>query len=299
MHGRRGITILEVVIALAMIVALIVWFCISTLSSRRTAARLKDAQTLKDIHRAMVVWSNNGVGEFPLPSRMDLFNHTIAAEDRAKNTTANIFSVLVFFGNLSPEQLISARETNPAISADGDYAYINPPAAVDPNNALWDPAFSADFTNGKTGNISFAHLQPGGRRVSMWQDTFAPDEAVLANRSPEITSVTITGAADDAANYTVATRSPRSLASAIHGTPTRWRGNVAFNDGRVDFVDTLGPLAPIGTMPPRQITLNATPANPRDVIFFDEPEDTDHFNLYLGIFITAGEKPSEFKGIWD
>ena len=36
-----------------------------------------------------------------------------------------------------------------------------------------------------------------------------------------------------------------------------------------------------------------------DLIFFDEPDDVNQSNIYLGIFITAGEKPSEFKGIWD
>ena len=55
--------------------------------------------------------------------------------------------------------------------------YDAPKAAVNPANALWDPAFNADFTGGKTGNDSYAHVQPAGARKDAVEAVVARDAA--------------------------------------------------------------------------------------------------------------------------
>jgi hypothetical protein len=304
---RRGITILEVVCALIVIIAIVVGIRLATHSSRRAAAQLKDADQLRQIGTAMVTWCNGCAGEFPLASRVDLGSTTVPDLDRAKNTTANIFSILIYNGNIAPALLISVGETNASIRVDGDYAYNSPATAVQPMNALWDPAFSADFTNGRTSNMSFTHLQPSGAngkgRINIWADTFSNTEAILANRGPEVSSVAINGNADRSSSYSVSTRTPTSLASAIHGTRAQWRGNVTFNDGHGEFVSSLGPFTPAagnaGLPAPTGMFYTSAAGNRWDTIFFDEPDDVNQLNIYLGIFTTAGEKPSDFTGIWD
>lgn len=299
MNRRRGITITEVLIALAVIAGLVVWLCVATFANRRTAAQLKDADQIRHIMQGMIVWCNSSAGEYPLPSRFDSGDTTVPELGRAKNTTANIFSMMIYNGVISPAHCISVSEKNPSIVVDKDFAYNTPVAAVDPKNALWDPAFSADFTNGNTGNVSIAHLQPGGRRTAAWQDTFSPDEAVLANRGPEISSVTISGKPELPASYIIQTAKPTSLASAIHGSPTRWRGNAAFNDGHVAYFTYPGPFVSQATLPGSWKLPYTDATGKLDTIFFDEPDDPKDFNLFLGIFTTAGEEPSDFKGIWD
>jgi hypothetical protein len=187
-------------------------------------------------------------------------------------------------------------EANPSIRVDGDYEYTNPKRAVNPADALWDPAFNADFTGGRTGNLSFSHLQPSGKfgsgaanasgRLSHWSEADTTIRPLFANRGPEIDSLP-----DD---DRIKSKNPDSYTHAIYGSRRTWEGNVAFSDGSVEFRMRLNS---------RDISFPSfydSPTGRRlDVVFFDEPDDVNQSNIFLGIFTTAGEKPSEFKGIWD
>ncbi|MBX3404223.1 MAG: hypothetical protein KF699_12510 [Phycisphaeraceae bacterium] len=263
---------------------------------------MRDSIQLRGISQSLIIWANGNNGNYPLPSQIDTADFTVAESGRAKDTTANIFSILIFNGNISPEICISPAESSPSIARDEDFEYSNPKAAASPMNALWDPAFSADFTSAKGGNFSYGHLQPSGTRgdpaalhaarvpagrLSVWRDTFSTTEAIIANRGPEISAV--------AADYTPTLKNKSSNTFLIHGGRNSWEGNVAYNDGHVAFETTLKPLSPGGAA-----MSYTTASGPRlDTIFFDEPDDVNQSNIFLGIFITAGEKPGEFKGIWD
>ncbi len=104
--------------------------------------------------QSLIVWASNNNGSYPLPSQLDVANMTVAEKGRAKDTTANILSLLIFNGHISTEMCICPDEANKRIANFEDYEYSNPKKAVKPQEAMWDPAFSTDFTKGK-GNWSW------------------------------------------------------------------------------------------------------------------------------------------------
>jgi len=301
---RRAFTVVEliaVIISTVILAVVIVGVLMPALSGPRFAPQLKDSTQLRGISQSMVVWANNNNGEYPLPSILDQSDLTVADKGRAKDTTANIFSILSYNGFISPEICVSPSESNRAISADDDYAYNSPVTAVSPADALWDPAFAADFTAGGRGggNFSYGHLQPSGTRgtpagtntaaieptgrLQAWRDTFSTTEAIIGNRGPEIASV--------ASDYTPTLKNKSSNTFRIHGGRSTWEGNIGYNDGHVQFETS---LKPTGAM-----RYTSTSGERWDSLFFDEPDDTNQSNIFLGIFTTAGEKPADFKSIWD
>lgn len=269
----------------------------SLLKARAQARQLRDATQIRGIVHSMVVWANNNNGTFPLPSEFDTGNDTVSLNGRAKDTTANILSILIFNGSISPELCISAAEVNPNIKVDKRYEFNHPKSAVRPANALWDPGFNADFTKGQIANNSFAHLQPSDGRLPRWADTFGELEPVVSNRSPEIEKVDRRG--DEASGWTYSVTAKRdSLTLKIHGAPDTWEGNIGFGDGRAEFVTR---LAPEGRVEDKKWLPYTTRDGTKflDTYFFDEDDDRDGSNAFLGIFVTAGKSPKDFRGIWD
>src|SRR4029077_3022728 len=118
-------------------------------------------------------------------------DQTVGDSGHTKDTTANILSLLVFNGGVSPEMLINPAESNTdQIQRADDYNYTAPRSAVSAANALWDPAFRgtpedpirfwgkavAGTVDKKPGNQSYAHLIPTGNRLKMWSDTYNSTE---------------------------------------------------------------------------------------------------------------------------
>jgi prepilin-type processing-associated H-X9-DG protein len=305
---RRGFTVIELIAIIFIAIVIVVVLLPPLGKPRINSPRNRDSTHIRAIAQSMVVWANNNNGEYPLPSAIDVSDTTVADKGRAKDTTASIISMLIFNGHISPDTCINPAEANTGnIQRDEDYIYDSPQAAVDPSNALWDPAFSADFTNPNISNFSYAHLQPSGTRgvngaaptgrLLKWRDTFDPREAVLGNRSPELSAVNISGKPTSESSYSSVIKNPASNTFLIHGGRSTWEGNIAFNDGHVEFITKLSPFKPSGA---KATPSYNTAAGPRlDTIFFDEPDDIAQTNTFLGIFTTAGEKPADFKAIWD
>lgn len=269
----------------------------SLLKARAQARQLRDATQIRGIVRSMVIWADNNNGMFPLPSAFDTGNDTVDLNDRARDTTASILSILIFNGSISTELCVSAAEVNPNIKVDTRYEFNYPKSAVRPANALWDPGFKADFTKGQIANNSFAHLQPSDGRLPRWADTFGELEPVVSNRSPEVEKVDRKG--DDAAGWTYdVTAKKGSLTLRIHGAPDTWEGNIGFGDGRAEFVTR---LALEGRVEDKKWLPYTTREGKTflDTCFFDEDDDREGSNAFLGIFVTAGKSPKDFRGIWD
>ncbi len=308
-QSRRGLTRTDVVVIIVVCVVGVIVVCsglvgifLPTLINTRKAGRhFRDETQVLAIHKVMSVWASSHQGTYPLPSRLDMAGMTVKEQGAEKDTTANIFSVMIYSGLVSTEICISPTEVNPNIKEAADYEFDSPKAAVSPANALWDPAFSADFTSKKGGNISYAHLQPCGKRLSMWGTTPSPGwvlDPILSNRGPEIGSLT----PNPDGSVTATPKNPASNTFLIFGRSTTWQGFIAFNDGHVDFVTQLAPsAAQVSGLLWR--TYDATIAGktvPRpDVFFCDEPDDANAANSFLGIFIKAGPKPTNFVPIWD
>lgn len=69
----------------------------------------------------------------------------------------------------------------------------------------------------------------------------------------------------------------------IHGSRTRWEGNVGYNDNHVSFETSLTPGN--GALAYR----DGAGVEWYDVLFYDEPDDPTHTNAYLGIWNEVAE----------
>ncbi len=290
----RGFTRIEL-LAVVGIAVLIVVLVLATVLPRRSHVNhggryLRDSLQVRGIVQAMAIWAGNNQNRYPLPSTLDLDDATVAETGPAKDTTANILSLMVFNGSVPVEILISPAEANGNIQQCTTYEFSAPKASRVPAKALWDPGLSADFTGRSIGNTSYAHLLPSGPRLVKWSDTFNQTEAVLGNRGPQIASVSKN--ADGTVKAAVV--DPQSNTFLIHGGRTTWEGNVGFNDSHVDFTVNLTPEATSG------LTYRDASGKPwPDVFFYDEPDDVAGANAFLGIFIRAGSQPADFSAIWD
>lgn len=264
------------------------------------ARQMKDATQIRGIHQAMVIWAQSNQDKFPLPSEIDKKGSTQAGPDASKDTTANIMSLLVFNGFIPPEMLVGPAESNQNIKVVENYQYSNPTRAVRPAEALWDPALSADFTGGKTGNVSYAHLQPVAKRREQWMNTFSAMYPQVGNRGPRIDGVEPDVQSTNPLARWVKAAPGMSNTYAIHGQPQTWEGNIGYADSHVEFLTSLGP--PADATPLTWLSFRSREDNTKqilDVYFYDEPEDRETGNAYLGIFTKSGSQKPEWQSIWD
>lgn len=277
--ARRAFTLIQTLVVVAVAGIGLALLAVSSTRTRCGNRQLKDSMQIRGIHQGMTIWVAGNSDTYPRPSSIDVNNATVPQTGAAKDTTANIDSILIHNGFVPPDMFVSPAEANPSITVYDDYQYTAPRAAADPSKALWDPAFSADFTNGGTGHTSYAHLLPAAPRE--WAATYDADQAVVGNRGPRITAIN---------NGSPALAIPNSTTLLIHGTARNWEGNIAYNDNRIEFETALAG-APTYT--------DAAGTKRPDFFHFDEPDDPARTNNYLGIFTTAGETPESFTAIWD
>jgi hypothetical protein len=271
-------------------------------AARDRARQLKDSTQARGIHQAFVVWAQNNNDQYPLPSAVDKENRTVKAEGKAKDTTANIMSLLVYCGSVGTEMLVSPAEKNPAVKAYESYSFDRPKKAAQPKRALWDPTLKASLGPDE-GHISYAHLQPCAGRLEKWTNTFNASEAIIASRGPEIASVA--HAPDDAerpeghARPVVPTFAKAdSLTLSMLGDGTAWTGHIVFNDNHVELQKKM--LASGKQYSHKDLLYRDAAGKKRsDVIFFDEADDPAGKNHYIGIFTGAGDTPAQYKAIWD
>ena len=251
--------------------------------------QLKDATHIRGLQQAFVMHAQNNKDRFPLPSLYDLKDNTVKLQGPEKDTTANIYSMLLYNGYIAPDMLVSPAESNDKIKACDTYEYDRPKKAANPPLALWDPGFSADFSDGNTGHASYAHLMPSKPRYPLWTSTFDATQPVLGNRGPKVAAVTYKG--EPGARTATPEIHGKSKTFAIHATPDAWEGNIAFADGHVEFMTQL-------THAKRTFKNDKDEAMP-DVLFLNEDTDPADTNIILGIFTHAGPTTRNFKAIWD
>jgi prepilin-type N-terminal cleavage/methylation domain-containing protein len=298
--GRRAFTILELSACIAasgiLASAAVVAMGSQPGGARASARQKKDSMQVRGVHQALIVFSQNNGDQYPLPSKLDKRDFTVEAKGRAKDTTANIYSIVIFNGSVSPEMFVSPVEKNPAVAVAEDYSYSDPKRAATPEKAIWDPGFAVSLGPSK-GNASYAHLQPAGVRRKAWSNTFSATECVLSTRGPQISGVEYKEAAAGARVAIPSLAKPGSVTLSFFEPLESWSGHLTYNDNHVEFAAEA--LAHQRSWSPKTIYKDEEGKEWPDVLFFDEPADKAHSNAFLGLFTTAGAEPGDYTSIWD
>lgn len=244
MRVRSGFTLIELLVVIA-IIAILIGILIPALGkSRQSARQLQDSTSVRSFVQALHVWAGGHDGAYPLPSRLDRSDTTMAASHpREKDNAGNIASVLIYNNLLKVEQMVSAAEQSPRIAKAEGYSMSGSDKAATPADALWDPGFAGNTEEidasatgiglgrrGTNGNLSFALIPPFGQRADAWRLDTDGDSVMVANRGPMYNGTPGAWALyDDAA-------SNRSNTLRIHGGDKQWDGNVGISDGSVAFL---------------------------------------------------------------
>jgi hypothetical protein len=179
---------------------------------------VKDAEQMRGIHQAWLVFSNEYQGIMPTPGlvrRLPVDGQIQpgrGAEDKNANTTANLYSFCIMGNYFGPELSISPVERNPKVKVQPDDVY-NFQAYNVVNAVYWDANFAADLEKGS--NVSYAHQPIAGEWAKKWRATSDAKWPVLGNRGPK-------GGGLD----------PSSFTCGPHGN---WAGNIIYMDNHVEY----------------------------------------------------------------
>ncbi len=298
-HARRAFTILELV---AVLVSCVISIVVATQSSRAVARQLKDSTQIRGITQACAIWAQNNREKYPTPSRVDMTGATLPRPDGLNgrdlrlDTTGNTLSMLIWNGFFPPELTVSPAEKGNVKLMD-TFQSANPPTAMRPHDAFWDPAFRGTPLDewggkvpGKIGDAShnsYAQVVYPGGREKLWTNTFSSREASWGNRGPAYEF-------DGGSWHPIAGNQfgDGSTTMRIHGEPETWEGNIGFNDQSVDYVLRPDPEHLVWTFSEPQMRLP-------DNLFHAEHDHTralidEHIKVVMG---NDGRGMAEFTGV--
>ncbi|MEO1598810.1 MAG: hypothetical protein AAFR78_09795, partial [Planctomycetota bacterium] len=153
------------------------------------------------------------------------------AERNDLNTTANMHSVLVAENYYDTEILVSPTEQNANVIVKDDYNYavLNPnPTGIGP--IFWDHSMAANLDS--ECNISYGSTPILGKRQRQkWKDTGDSNFCIIGTRGPCLGwGPGQPGAVPE-----------EDLTYELLGPDSKWSGNLCFNDGHINRVDTFVP----------------------------------------------------------
>ena len=252
---RRQLSLLEVlfVVLLVLIVfALILPAFTTCCRSRGRAALVKEGAQQREIHRAMLVFAEDGNGHFPTPGRLNpqrdpgtgLQLPGIGPENHRKNLTRHVYSAMIALEYFDTDIMISPAEENPAIAEYVDYDYSEYAPLAD---TYWDGDATDDDSEGARWGFDIAFgdndrpchasfpLQTiaGLRAEQEWRASGNAAHTVISTRGP--TDGALHGAAYD-----------NAYALRMHGKQDAWLGAIVFSDNHIELRESfiLNPANP-------------------------------------------------------
>jgi len=290
---RRGFTLIELLVVIS-IIALLIGILLPAIGrARKNAQKLVDSSNQRQIVTGLTVYASSNRDRYPLPSRSDREDYTLdyGDIDSLKNSTGNVFSMLIWNNNIDTKVCISPAERNAQIVQDdnyhfafsGDETFSGGNLGDDLERAVFDPTFRGvpdddleesplGEDNFEGGNFSYAHQPLAGARSSGWQNNFSSKQVVLGNRGPLYTVGTGAGnnflespGTGEDWDLDDSIEGNQSDAVLMFGSRGQWRGNVAFNDTHVDGYNEPDPADLTFTDPNEN-----PPASIPDNVFVDE-----------------------------
>ena len=284
MSSRKGFTLIELMLSIAIIGILISITLPAAGRVRSWAREIKDATQLRSIHQGMSSLALWNADSYPVPSKIDEANIMIP-EGGSKDLPRHVLSYMIFNGYFAPEITVSPAEINTKISRYTKFRYHEPDgtATSERKLAMWDPDFKAtpaDLTIGTNadsmGGCSYGILPFFGGRRAKWRSTGKSTGAVIGNRGPAYDL----GFINNPPAWSLASSTPSdngrtrcgiaSKTLRIHGTRVEWKGYVAFNDNHVKFETDPAPA----TLPFTFTSLSRYQPTQPDNLFVNE-KDTE------------------------
>jgi len=230
-NRKKGFTLVELLVVIAIIVVLIGLLAPALAQALAVTRSTKDSHNIAQVHKTFIVFSNNSNGRYPTPGLVDRLNPNpgVYVEQNIRNTTRNLYSLMIAQEYFNPDILIGPTEVNPVVreKLNYDYTAYNPAAGT-----FWDQTFDAAIQQSPTNGVShtsYAHLAMcGDRKRNYWRNTNSSIRPIMGTRGPQ-------NGAETGPAYT------NSPTLRLHGPKKQWQGNICFADNHMETLSSFFP----------------------------------------------------------